>query len=381
MRQCKDRVRDRCSMHAVSSLLWLSTAFHRSPLLIINSASKIGRVRLFLRHLTSSSCLVHSYIIKPSTPIMSSSSFHRILSSPFSHRDLYGTAHPSETTVTKKKKSKKLKTSARSKTRAASSAPLGSSQKKGRRRQSRVSESTPSSRKASAISLSTSLKQSRSSATASGGLPKVECDSPASLKLRRSLRYKPIPPGPVPARTSAPIRPNPSSSDHDPSTKRPDTASRLFLKFNSPVEKQPPSLRSSLSMRLNVCRATTTASFPSFSSRVFTTSVGGRGAKNLTIEDVARGLGRKQFRNIIVMSGAGVSTASGIIDFRYVLVISSIEWSSLFPLSNDYFHDALVLYCSVVYVFLIFLFSYDVRQFINPLSVYLFACPFVCFVF
>lgn len=54
--------------------------------------------------------------------------------------------------------------------------------------------------------------------------------------------------------------------------------------------------------------------------RAFESASGGRGCRKtgcpLTVSDVAQGLARRDYRRVVVMSGAGISTASGIPDFR-----------------------------------------------------------------
>lgn len=45
---------------------------------------------------------------------------------------------------------------------------------------------------------------------------------------------------------------------------------------------------------------------------------GGHGGtkQNMTLEDIAKGIREREYKRIVVMAGAGISTPSGIPDFR-----------------------------------------------------------------
>ena len=51
----------------------------------------------------------------------------------------------------------------------------------------------------------------------------------------------------------------------------------------------------------------------------------GKGKK--TVEEIAHMISTRQVRNIVVMAGAGISTASGIPDFRYSCLLYVVLYS------------------------------------------------------
>lgn len=50
---------------------------------------------------------------------------------------------------------------------------------------------------------------------------------------------------------------------------------------------------------------------------LFSRGGGGAGEEQQTLEDVAKNIRERQFKRVVVMAGAGISTPSGIPDFRY----------------------------------------------------------------
>lgn len=50
---------------------------------------------------------------------------------------------------------------------------------------------------------------------------------------------------------------------------------------------------------------------------LFSRGGGGADEEQQTLEDVAKNIRERQFKRVVVMAGAGISTPSGIPDFRY----------------------------------------------------------------
>ena len=239
----------------------------------------------------------------------SSSALGRMLDSPFSHRELYGTSHPSETT----KKGKRRRVRRRSSCRKTSTA---SDSCKVRQRTSRKT-------KPSEVDATTAFRAARK--TPSLSLPRVDYDSPKVKDKKRSAVASRSEVNPSSA--ASPLTGSPNGSGLVSGNRRRfPSDSHVPLEFNPlqscvchQVDKLSlnghqtrgllATLRSGGGKTLPVARRW-------WGVRDFTQGPGVH-SQPLTLEELARGLAKGQYQKIVVMSGAGISTSSGIPDFRW----------------------------------------------------------------
>ena len=297
-----------------------------------------------------------------------SSSSHRAMESPFSHMDMYGCDHPSSSSVREKSRTssksgkgsgKRAKPSIRSAISAANSRSAGStvsavsssSSKHKKKTGSRTSTKVSIPAKNGIIRNGNETEIRITSGSTTSDMTEVAHNSPVLRKPERtghtshqlhtrngawmyskSGLLNPV--GKKPSLNPSAISKSPSSSltaskksllAQSTSTM---STSEVLLRFNKNLGKS-----GSIDCSANVCinRTVKNVNLPPhmhLPRRAFDTdSKGGRGqgspakgtAKSgpLTIRDIGMGLGKMQYRNVIVMSGAGISTASGIPDFRY----------------------------------------------------------------
>ena len=260
--------------------------------------------------------LIYSSILlappKMSSSVSRTSSFQRLLESPFSHSDMYGTQHHTYITSSKKPRRRSSSVKLKNKTRVLSQRTLvkSSGHKPRKSRHDKVTSlsghklstaskvTTPSGHKLSTTSTHSSTRQS--------SLVQVDYDSPNTTRQTKLI--------PIQSCSTMGAPPLQSHTLSGTAPRSNDLSTNRFLfKLITPPTNQSPT-RSAINIRLSHTSASSGPSKPLSFRRDYS-----RGFKNddtFTIEDLAKGLAKMQYKKIIVMSGAGISTASGIPDFR-----------------------------------------------------------------
>ena len=281
------------------------------------------------------------------------SSAHKSLDSPISHKTLYGIEHPltkgKQKTKTKHKKVKPSSSRSEATSVVSSVSSTSNPKKKGKGFKSTKSTAGSIADSEEKILPTRHQKSLAVSIKSPSSHSRVDTDSPkSSVKMRKppTAVAKSFSTGAVSAKTLAAHNPPKSHVNGEQMHKNHSatfgvklSASNLTgsncsqrLATSDKVAMSTSLLKSSESElkstfngpTINVClkRKVAGINLPphihtprrAFESVAERTGKGGP----LTISDIAAGLAKFQYRNVIVMSGAGISTGSGIPDFRCV---------------------------------------------------------------
>lgn len=267
------------------------------------------------------------------------------LDSPLSHKELYGVEHPLSKAKPKVRKIHgKAKSSSSGKlSTTVSSASSSSKRKKKRKRIKSIVEPTTCMHTTSPVKHQKSLVAGPSAETPLFSLARVDTDSPNSLKIRKSPTVtKPSSMIKCSSATGMPTKTHDLKGRVNGQWKTKDQSPTFGVKPSASTPSKLPgshylttgakslglsssedNLRSAItssSINLPMNRKVTGVSLPPYMRmprRAFESIAEKKGKGGpLTISDVATGLAKMQYRHVIVMSGAGISTPSGIPDFR-----------------------------------------------------------------